>query len=286
MSKTLNIEDLDRAVLRKLETLQSIFSDMGSALIAYSGGVDSTLLTKVAKDVLKSKAVAVTSESETYPLRESRQAKELARQLGIRHIIINTRELDNEEFSKNSPQRCYFCKKELFSRLLDLAKQHSLDYVVEGSNHDDRSDYRPGLKAIEELGIRSPLKEAELTKKEIRILSKMFGLSSWNKPSFACLSSRFPYGTKITKDGLIKVDRAEGVLLKFGFSQLRVRIHGPIARIEVPKEDISLFFKAGLSDRVVEEFKKIGFFYVTLDLAGYETGSMNKLLKSEDKFGY
>ncbi|MFC1631330.1 ATP-dependent sacrificial sulfur transferase LarE [Candidatus Omnitrophota bacterium] len=267
--------------MEKLAVLKDILSGMESVLVAYSGGVDSTLLVKVSKDVLQDHVVAVTAQSETYPAREVKAAKEFAGIIGIKHIIINTKELENEDFAANSAQRCYYCKSELFTKLNELAREHGLNYVADGSNYDDTKDFRPGAKAACELGVRSPLKEAGFRKQEIRILSKELNLPSWNKPSYPCLSSRFPYGSRITSQELIRVNQAEELLATFGFSQLRLRVHGAVARIEVPQEEIPLLFGPGISEKVMSELKRIGYAYITVDLQGYRMGSMNETLKTK-----
>ncbi|HDL86102.1 MAG TPA: ATP-dependent sacrificial sulfur transferase LarE [Candidatus Acetothermia bacterium] len=263
----------------KLESLKNILSEIGSVLIAYSGGVDSTFLLKVTSEMLGNRVIAVTARSETYPAGELEEAKKNASVLGVKHIIINTNELDNESFVSNSPERCYYCKKELFSKLLTLAKQYSLNYVADGSNYDDISDFRPGMMAASEFGIRSPLKEALLTKKEIRTLSRKMNLLTWDKPSYPCLSTRFPYGTRITKANLAKVEAAEKFLASFGIKQLRVRVHGDIARIEVSREDMPALLQEAISSEIVKKFRSLGYTYITLDLQGYRMGSMNEPLR-------
>jgi uncharacterized protein len=265
----------------KLESLKSILSEMGSLLIAYSGGVDSTFLLKVASTVLGDKVMAVTASSETYPSRELEEAKRNAKMLGVKHVIINTNELDDENFAGNSPERCYYCKKELFSRLVGLAKQYELNYVADGSNYDDLNDFRPGTRAASQFRIRSPLKEAMITKEEIRTLSKRMSLPTWDKPSQPCLSTRFPYGTKITREKLSRVERAEEFLAGLGVKQLRVRVHGDIARIEVPRDDMHIFLDEDISQEIAGKFKALGYTYITMDIEGYRTGSMNEPLKRE-----
>lgn len=264
---------------QKFENLKSILRDIGSAAVAFSGGVDSTFLIKVAHDVLGDNAIAVTARSSTYPEREFKESVKYADIIGMRHIVIVSEELEIEGFSKNPVNRCYFCKKELFSKISEIASEKGLNFVLDGSNYDDQNDYRPGMAAAKELKVRSPLKEAMLAKNEIRELSKTLGLPTWDKPAFACLSSRFPYGNEITEEKLSMVDRAEQYLLDLGFKQLRVRHHGEIARIEVALEERKKFFDVNLMDKIAGELQKIGFAYVTMDLKGYRTGSMNEVIE-------
>ncbi|MBF0252570.1 MAG: ATP-dependent sacrificial sulfur transferase LarE [Candidatus Omnitrophica bacterium] len=272
----------DKESAVKYEVLKKILSGMGSLLVAYSGGVDSTFLLKVAENVLDKNVVAVTARSETYPAREFKEAEKLLKHFNVKHIVIDTKELENEKFTANTPQRCYYCKSELFSKLIQLAKELGLKYVADGSNYDDLSDYRPGMKAACELGIRSPLQEAKLTKEDIRALSNELKLPTWKKPSFACLSSRFPYGVKITQEELTKIDKAEEYILSFGIEQVRVRAHGPIARIEIPAENIPGIFDNGISKKITDKLKSLGYTYVSLDLEGYRTGSMNAVLDNKE----
>lgn len=266
---------------RNLQKLKEILYEMRSVLIAYSGGVDSAFLLKIAKDVLKDKLLAVTAESLTYPLQEIEQAKKIASHFGVRHLIIATDELSNPEFIKNPIERCYWCKKELFSKLTALAKENSLNYVLDGSNYDDIKDFRPGKKAAAELGIRSPLQEAGLGKEEIRNISKELGLSTWNKPQFACLASRFPYGTTITKDNLTMVNYAEEFVRSLGIKQVRVRHYNHTARIEILPNDISAICRQEMRNKIISKFKELGYNYITIDLEGYRPGSMNEILKKE-----
>ncbi len=263
----------------KIEKLKDILSSLDSVLIAYSGGVDSTFLLKVAKDTLKKeKVLAVTADSPTLSGKELSSAKDMAKSLGVNHLVVKTDEFKDVDFVNNNSDRCYWCKKELFSKLNNLAEKNGLNYVVDASNFSDTSDYRPGLKAAKELQIRSPLIEASLTKKEIRKLSKKLGLPTWNIPSNACLSSRIPYGSKITIKKLRKIEAAEEALKREGFGQLRVRDYGKIARIEVLAEDLPKLLKKRVRDRITRSLKKIGYVYITADLEGYRSGSLNETM--------
>ena len=262
---------------KKLHHLKKLIGEMESVLIAYSGGVDSAFLVRVAKDILDDdKVIAVTATSLIYPAYEIKETKTIAKKLMVKHLVIKTDVLSNKKFAGNPVNRCYWCKRELFSKLIALAKEYKLNYVLDGSNYDDTKDFRPGMKAARELGVRSPLEEAELGKDEIRSLSERLGLPTWNKPSLACLASRFPYGMKITKENLAKVDKAETFLRKFGVTQVRVRHHGQIARIEVYKNEIPRLLKEDVRDKIITKFKELGYNYVTVDLEGYRTGSMNE----------
>ncbi len=264
----------------KHEQLKKVFEAMGRALVAYSGGVDSSLLLKVARDALgRENVLAVTALSPLYPERELATAKKVAQGMGVRHLLIESNELEIEGFAANPSNRCYYCKKELFEKLVNLAKGEGIYFVVEGSTLDDEKDHRPGRAAVRELGIRSPLQEALFTKEEVRELSRALGLLTWDKPSFACLASRFPYGEEITPEGLRRVDEAEGFLFGLGFKQVRVRHYQNLARIEILKEEMERLMDPELRETVVSHLKKIGYTYVTLDLQGFRSGSMNEVLR-------
>ncbi|MGA3206219.1 MAG: ATP-dependent sacrificial sulfur transferase LarE [Syntrophales bacterium] len=265
----------------KVESLEKILSDMRSVLIAYSGGTDSTFLLKIAANVLGDKAIAVTASSETYTPQELREAKKNAEVIGAQHIIVYTDELNDPNFSSNPPDRCYYCKRELFTKLTELAKRHRLNSIIDGSTRDDEMDFRPGMRAVAEFGIKSPLKDAGFTKEDIRTLSKEMNLPTWDKPPLPCLSTRFPYGTQITKEKVLRVGRAEEFLAGFGIRQLRVRDHGNIARIEVLRADMPIFLDEEISNVIVEKFKALGYSYIALDIQGYRMGSMNEPLKEE-----
>ena len=268
-----------------MDRLKKILKKMGKVVIAFSGGVDSTFLLKAAKDALgRDNVLAVTATSETYPSSELKEARQLAKKIGVRQVVIRTGEFNDPRFRKNPPQRCYYCKKELFGRIRKIARHEGFKYIADASNYDDRKDFRPGSRAAKEGGVASPLKEARLTKAEIRRLSKGLGLPTWNKPSYACLASRIPYHDTITRRKLGMIGKAEDVLRdKYGFSQVRVRCHGDIARIEVARREIRKFFKGGAASGAAKRLQKLGFKYVTIDLQGYRSGSMNEVLSRRVK---
>jgi len=264
----------------KLEKLKRILKELDSVVIAFSGGLDSTFLLKIARDVLgKDKVLAVTAYSRTYPKMEYNLAKDLAKRLDVKHITVYTKELENSSFRKNTPWRCFYCKDELFRKLNLLAQAKGYQRVLDGTNYEDEFDYRPGRKASKKWNILSPLKEVRLRKNEIRLLARNFGLPNWDKPPQACLSSRIPYYTEITPAKLERIEKAEDFLYKKGFKQVRVRFYEHLARIEVGKEEIRRFLNSRLCREVIRKFKKLGFKYITLDLEGYRTGSMNETFK-------
>lgn len=264
--------------LKKYNDLIRTIKDFGSVAVAFSSGVDSTFLLYAAKEALGDRVIAVTAQSCSFPKRELNEAKDFCEQQQIRHFICESEELDIDGFSHNPKNRCYLCKHELFEKIQKIAEQEKITAIVEGSNLDDNGDYRPGLTAVAELGIHSPLRSIGFTKEDIRALSRHFGLPTWNKQSFACLSSRFVYGETISREKLGMVDKAEQLLLDLGFHQVRVRIHGMIARIEIMPEEFPKIIQEDIRSQITESFKSFGFTYVSLDLTGYRTGSMNETL--------
>ncbi len=260
----------------KLLILKGILKECGGAVLSFSGGVDSTFLARVARDVLGGRLLSVTASSSIHPQRELKEAQTIAQQLGLEHLMIATKELSNEKFAANSPDRCYYCKKEMFVLFQGLAREYGFPWVLDGSNYDDQFDYRPGTRAGEELEIKSPLREAGLTKEDIRELSREMGLPTGDKPSFPCLATRFPYGERITREKLKMVEEAEDYLYALGIKIFRVRHHGDLARIEVLQKDFSSIL--GRTAELEKRFSTIGYRYVTLDLKGFRSGSMNEVL--------
>jgi uncharacterized protein len=270
-------------IYEKQEKLREILESLDRVAVAFSGGVDSTFLLCTAKNVLGNRVLAVTARSLSFPERELEEARAFCRQNGIEQAIVDSEELDIDGFSQNPVNRCYLCKTELFTKIREIADKKGIRYVLEGSNADDSDDFRPGMKAVAEQGVLSPLKQAGLNKEEIRRLSKELGLSTWDKQSFACLSSRFPYGESITPERLRMVDKAEQYLLDLGFRQVRVRFHGNLARIETDEAGFEKMLDESIRGNIYDRFREIGFIYVALDIRGYRTGSMNETLSKEEK---
>ncbi|MBI1735993.1 MAG: ATP-dependent sacrificial sulfur transferase LarE [Candidatus Rokubacteria bacterium] len=262
----------------KYDRLVELVRGLERVVVAFSGGVDSTFLARAAKDAVGDRALLVTADSETYPESELAEARRLAALLGMRHVVVETRELDNPEYARNAADRCFHCKEELFTKVRPIAEREGGAVVVYGANMDDLGDHRPGMKAAAELGVRAPLIDAELWKAEIRELSRALGLPTWDKPSFACLSSRFQYGDRITPEKLRRIAAAESFLRSLGFRQFRVRHHDRLARLELPPDEMARLWEDGRHAAIVQRFRELGYVFVTLDLAGFQSGSANLLL--------
>ena len=277
------VQAIDQELLNKRVDLVDILSKMDRVIIAYSGGVDSAFLAAVANEVLGNNALSVTAVSPSLAPSELEEAHSLAQDLGLNYRTINTNEIDREDYSANNPDRCFFCKDELYSHLIKFCGEENYNFVVNGTNVDDLGDYRPGLDAATQYGVRSPLVEANLEKKDIRVLSREMGLPTWDKPAQACLSSRIPYGTMVTVEALTTIAKAEKYLREKGFKQLRVRHHENIARIEISADDFDVLTSEPLRTEVPSYFKSLGYSYVTLDLEGFRSGSLNEILNSKDR---